>query len=48
MTEFFELVSSGSKFPLEYVFALVAFGAMGLAAFAIYAVHSIAKGKDDK
>ena len=48
MTEFYELVLSGSKFPLEYVLALIALAAIGLAGFAIHAMHSIAKEKRDK
>lgn len=48
MPQFLELLSNGSKFPLEYVLALIALGAMGLAAFAIHAIHSIAKQKSDK
>ena len=48
MPQFLELLSNGSKFPFEYVLALIALGAMGLAAFAIHAVHSIVKLKSDK
>ena len=48
MTEFYELVLSGSKFPLEYVLALIALAAIGLAGFAIHAMHSISKEKRDK
>ena len=46
MSELIELIKTGSAFPIEYVMALMAFAVIGLAAFAIYAVHSIAKRRD--
>lgn len=46
MSEFFELVRSGSSFPIEYVMAIIALSVVGLAAFAIHAVHSLAKRHD--
>lgn len=46
MNELFELVRSGSSFPIEYVMAVIALSVIGLAAFAIYAVHSLAKRHD--
>lgn len=48
MAKLIELFTSGAKFPLEYVLALIALAAIGLAAFAIHAMHSIAKEKRDK
>lgn len=47
MSEVIELILGGAKFPMEYLLALIALCAMALAGFAIYAVHSIAKKKDE-
>lgn len=47
MSEVIELIERAAKFPIEYVFALVSLAAIGLSAFAIYAMHSIAKRKSD-
>ena len=47
MSTVIELISHGANFPVEYVMALIALAAMGLAAFTIHAVHSIAKRRDD-
>lgn len=47
MAELADLIANGSAFPMEYILALIALGAMALAAFAIYAMHSIAKRKND-
>lgn len=46
MNEILELIRSGSGFPIEYVMALIALAVIGLATFAIYAIHSIAKRRD--
>lgn len=40
-----DLISVFTKLPFEYVSALVALGALALAAFAIYVVFTIAKDK---
>ena len=48
MHEIVDLLSKAAKFPIEYVLALIALGAMALAGFAIYAVHSIAKRRSEK
>lgn len=47
MSDVIELIAGGAKFPMEYVLALIALAAFALAGFAIHAVHSIAKKKDD-
>lgn len=47
MSEVIELIERAANFPIEYVFALVSLAAIGLAAFAIHAVHSMAKRKGD-
>lgn len=47
MAKIIELIASGSKFPLEYVMALIALAAIALAAFAIHAIHSLAKRRND-
>lgn len=47
MAALINLIANGSTFPMEYVLALIALGAMALAAFAIHIVHSITKRKDD-
>ncbi len=47
MSDLVELIVGGARFPMEYVLALIALGAMALAGFAIHAVHSIAKKKDE-
>lgn len=47
MTELINLVSNASNFPIEYVIALIALGAISLSFFAIYVVFSIARtGKE--
>lgn len=46
MNEVTELIETGATFPFEYVMALVVFAVVGLAAFAIYAIHSIVKQRD--
>lgn len=46
MSEFVELIANGSAFPIEYVMALIALSVIGLAFFAIHAIHSIAKRRD--
>ncbi|WP_287263752.1 hypothetical protein [Mesorhizobium sp.] len=43
-----ELINNVGQMPIEHVLGLVALGAIGLAAFAIHAVSSHAKGKDRK
>lgn len=47
MSELIEVIQSGSAFPIEYVMALIALGSIGLAMFAIHAIHSIAKRRDN-
>ena len=46
MNTLIELIRTGSGFPFEYVMALMVFAVIGLAVFAIYAVHSIAKRRE--
>ena len=47
MSEIVDLILGGAKFPMEYVLALIALAAIALAGFAIHAVHSIAKKRNE-
>ena len=47
MDKLIDLISNASEFPMEFVLALIALSAIGLATFAIHAMHSIAKTKKD-
>lgn len=46
MDKISELVVAVASMPSDRLVMIVVLAAIGLAGFAIYAVHSIAKGKD--
>ena len=46
LLSFARLIDSLTQLPVEDLVMLVALAGLGIAAFAIYAVHSIAKGRE--
>jgi hypothetical protein len=45
MKDLNEFATNLGSLPIEYLMVFVSLAAIGLAAFAIYAIHSIAKDK---
>lgn len=46
MSDIANLLQTLSGLPIEYLVSLVALAGLGVAGFAIHAVHSIVKGRD--